>query len=97
VREVLFTLVFAAAFSDQSVFLPDPFQSAVAEGHFELADQAAREEFPTPLGNPAQPGGFPLSHSHDRGDHSLRFPNNNSNSLRPFSLKHFNLAGGDTM
>src|SRR5260370_10375388 len=44
VRQVLFPLVFAAAFLDQPVLAPDAFQSAVADGQVELADQAARAE-----------------------------------------------------
>jgi hypothetical protein len=52
-------------------------------------------QFSTPLGNPANPAGFPLSHNHDGGDH---FPhvriNNKSISRRRFSLRHFSLARG---
>jgi hypothetical protein len=44
VGQVLFRLVLAAAFSDQAVLTPDAFQSAVAEGQVELADQAASAE-----------------------------------------------------
>ncbi len=44
VRQVLFALIFAAAFVQQAVLAPDAFQSAVRNGQLELPDQAARAE-----------------------------------------------------
>ena len=44
VGEVLFALIFAAAFLQQAVLAPDAFQRAVADGQIELADQAAGAE-----------------------------------------------------
>src|SRR5581483_11514048 len=44
VRQVLFALVFAAAFADEAMYAPDAFQGAVADGQIELADEAARAE-----------------------------------------------------
>ena len=44
VGQVLFALIFAAAFFHQAVLAPDAFQGAVADGQIEFADQAARAE-----------------------------------------------------
>ena len=44
VGQVLFALVFAAAFCHQAVLAPDAFQCAVADGQIEFADQAACAE-----------------------------------------------------
>jgi len=44
VRQVLFTLVFAAALFEQAVHAPDAFECAMADGEIELADQAACTE-----------------------------------------------------
>jgi hypothetical protein len=44
VREVLFALLFAAAFFQQTVLAPDALERAMADGQIELADQAARAE-----------------------------------------------------
>jgi hypothetical protein len=44
VREVLLALIFPAAFFQQTVLAPDAFQSAMADGQSELADQPARAE-----------------------------------------------------
>jgi hypothetical protein len=41
VGEVLFALVFALAFVQQTMLAPDAFQSAMAEGEIELADKTA--------------------------------------------------------
>ena len=43
-RQVLFPLVFPAAFFHQAVLAPDAFQSAVADGQIEFSDQAASAE-----------------------------------------------------
>jgi hypothetical protein len=42
--QVLFALIFAAAFWHQALLAPDVFQCAVADGQIEFADQAARAE-----------------------------------------------------
>jgi hypothetical protein len=44
VGQVLFALVFAAAFADQAVLAPNAFQSVMADGQIKLANQAARAE-----------------------------------------------------
>ena len=44
VGQILFALIFAAAFFHQAVLTPDAFQRAVADGQIELADQAASAE-----------------------------------------------------
>jgi len=44
VSQVLFALILAAAFVEQAVLSPDAFESAVAEGEIELADEAAGAE-----------------------------------------------------
>jgi len=44
VREILLTLIFPAAFFQQTVLTPDALESAMADGQIELADQAARAE-----------------------------------------------------
>jgi hypothetical protein len=44
VGQVLFALIFAAAFWHQAVLAPDALQRAMADGQIELADQAARTE-----------------------------------------------------
>ena len=43
-REVLFALVFPAAFFQQTVLAPDALERAMTDGQVELADQAARTE-----------------------------------------------------
>src|SRR5260370_40914574 len=43
-REVLFALIFPAAFFQQAVLAPDALQSAMADGQIELADQARRAD-----------------------------------------------------
>jgi len=44
VGQVLFALVFTAAFFDQAVLMPDAFQSVMADGQIELPNQAAGAE-----------------------------------------------------
>ena len=43
-REILFSLVFAAALVDQSVRAPDAFQSVMPNGQIEFANEAASAE-----------------------------------------------------
>jgi hypothetical protein len=44
VGEVLFALIFALPFFEQTVLAPDTFQGTMAEGQIELADETARPE-----------------------------------------------------
>ncbi len=44
VGEVLFALIFALAFSQQTVLAPDALQGTMAEGEIELADETASAE-----------------------------------------------------
>ena len=97
--EVLFALVFSAAFGNQAVGVPDPFQSTVADGEIDCGKAAAwktKDRFSTPLGNPADPAGFPLSHSLDDDYLPLLGPKYKSISLRRFSLKKYTLARWST-
>src|SRR5258708_17083549 len=49
VGEVLFALIFALAFFQQTVLAPDAFQGTMAEGKIELANETARAESEQPL------------------------------------------------
>ena len=49
VGEVLFALIFALAFFQQTVLTPDALQSTMAEGEIELANQATSAEGEQPL------------------------------------------------
>ena len=44
VGQILFALIFSAAFVQQAVSAPDAFQGAVTEGEIELADETASPE-----------------------------------------------------
>ena len=52
---------------------PAEFARAIKgeEGCGKAAARKTEGRFPSPLGNPADAAGFPLSHSHDGGDSSL--------------------------